>query len=68
MRSRADEEDKILYRDIGLDSEVEKVSDCEEFGDENFKRKMMELTIRDNPKDTDWLPVAIHNRKTCHGQ
>lgn len=65
MRSRADEEEEILYRDIGLESEVEEVSDCEEFGDEEFERKMVELAIRDNPKDTDWLPVAIRNRKTC---
>lgn len=46
MRSRVDEEEEILYRDIGLDSEVEEVSDCEEFGDEEFERKMLELAIR----------------------
>ena len=40
--------------------------DCEEFGDKEFEERMIELAIRDNPKDTDWLPSAMlkaHQRK-----
>jgi hypothetical protein len=58
-RSRADNEEEIMDQEPGSDSEVEEAGDCEEFGDEEFEERMIELAIRDDPKDTDWLPSAM---------
>lgn len=66
MRLRADDEEEIMDRELGSDSEVEEAGDCEEFGDEEFEERMIELAIRDDPKDTDWLPSVMlkaHRRK-----
>ncbi|KAF7783159.1 hypothetical protein Agabi119p4_2535 [Agaricus bisporus var. burnettii] len=59
MRSREDEEEEVLDREFGYDSEVEVVSrQDDEFGDEDFEKKMAELALQDDPTDTDWLPCS----------
>ena len=67
MRSRAfGDEEEIVYQGTRSDSEVEETANCEEFGGEEFEEKMIELAIRDNPEDTEWLPLAVlkaHRRR-----
>ena len=59
-KSHVNEEEEIVYQEIGNNTDVEDGSDCEEFWeDEDLHKMLINMAIKegDDPKDEDWLPL-----------
>jgi hypothetical protein len=65
MRWRINEDEEGYTIDDSDDSEVEEVSDIEEFGDDEFDEKMLAFAVEesDDLNDRDWLPHCFPKKK-----
>jgi hypothetical protein len=65
-KSHIDEEEELVYKEAGDDTDVEEISDSEGFWeDEDLQDMLIALAIKEgeNLKDGDWLPPKQRKKK-----
>ena len=47
----------------GSDSEIEEMSEWEELDDENFGKALVDMALKNDAKDYDWIPPRFRRQK-----